>query len=76
MFNVCLYGKFAPCYLERQSLLNLGKPVAEVAQDLEVSTSMLYEWRHKARNAASQASSPKLTPCGGRWPASWLRTTF
>lgn len=30
-------------------LLNLGKPVAEVAQELEVSTSMLYEWRHKAQ---------------------------
>lgn len=28
-------------------LLNLGKPVAEVAQELEVSTSILYEWRHQ-----------------------------
>lgn len=30
-------------------LLNLGKPVAEVAQELEVSASMLYAWRHKAQ---------------------------
>ena len=28
-------------------LLNLGKPVAEVAQELEVTTSMLDEWRHQ-----------------------------
>lgn len=25
-------------------IVNLGKPVAEVSQELDVSTSMLYEW--------------------------------
>lgn len=67
--------------------LNLGKPVAEVAQELEVSTFMFYEWRHKAQGTQGgsagmrepQASIPKRTPCvpcGGRPPASRLRTTF
>ena len=50
---------------EAVGLLNLGKPVAEVAQDLEVTTSMLYEWRHMAQGTQ-----------GARWPASRLRTTF
>jgi transposase-like protein len=37
-------------------LLNLGKPVAEVARELEVSTSMLYEWRHKAQGTQGEQS--------------------
>ena len=52
-------------------LLNLGKPVAEVAQELEVSTSMLYEWRHKAQG--TQGGSAGLRAGGEQSEADALR---
>jgi len=52
-------------------LLNLGKPVAEVAQELEVSTSMLYEWRHKAQG--TQGGSAGLRAVGEQSEADALR---
>lgn len=32
------------------ALLGLGKPVSEVAKDLQVSTTMLYAWRSQAQS--------------------------
>ena len=52
-------------------LLNLGKPVAEVAQELEVSTSMLYEWRHKAQG--TQGGSAGMRAVGEQSEADALR---
>ena len=52
-------------------LLNLGKPVAEVAQELEVSTSMLYEWRHKAQG--TQGGSVGVRAAGEQSEADALR---
>src|SRR5436190_22626561 len=41
-------------------LVRLGKPVSEVAQDLEIGTSILYGWVHKA------AQPGQLGSGGGR----------
>ena len=32
-------------------LLSIGKPVSEVAEELCVSTSVLYQWKHKGEHA-------------------------
>ena len=32
-------------------LMSLGKPVTEVARDLEVSANLLYNWRQQGQNA-------------------------
>jgi transposase len=32
-------------------LMSLGKPVAEVARDLEVSANLLYNWRQQCQSA-------------------------
>jgi|688.fasta_scaffold394524_1 transposase len=32
-------------------LMSLGKPVAEVARDLEVSANLLYNWRQQGQSA-------------------------
>jgi transposase len=53
------------------SLLNLGKPVAEVAQELEVSSSVLYEWRQKAQG--TQGGSAGLRAAGEQSEADALR---
>ena len=50
-------------------LLRLGKPVSEVAKELQVSDNLLYNWRSQAQR----------TPCGrcaATMPASRPRTTF
>ena len=36
-------------------LMSLGKPVAEVARDLEVSANLLYNWRQQAEGELSEA---------------------
>lgn len=36
-------------------LMNLGKPIAEIAQELEVSSNLLYEWRRQ--HESTQGSS-------------------
>jgi transposase len=33
------------------ALLALGKPISEVAQDLEITSSLLYTWRGQAQRA-------------------------
>lgn len=39
-------------------MLTLGKPLAEAAQDLEVSAFMLHEWWHKVRKVVAQDCGP------------------
>lgn len=52
-------------------LLNFGKPVAEVAQELEVSSSVLYEWRSKAQ--VTQGGSAGLRAAGEQSEVDALR---
>ncbi len=52
-------------------LLRTGKPVAEVATELCVSTNLLYEWRSKAQGP--QGGSAGLAAGGGQSEADALR---
>jgi transposase len=46
------YQRYTAEFKEKAlGLLALGKPVAEVAQDLEISTNLLYSWRTQAQGA-------------------------
>jgi transposase len=40
-------------------LLALGKPIAEVAQDLQVSTNLLYAWRRQAQGTQGGSEGQK-----------------
>jgi len=53
------------------ALLGLGKPVKEVSQEFEVSTSMLYAWRNQAQSA--QGGSAGLRAGGEPSEADALR---
>jgi transposase len=52
------------------ALLGLGKPVSEVAKDLQVSTTMLYAWRNQAQG--SKGGSEGLRAVGEQSEASTL----
>ena len=44
------YQRYSSEFKEKAiGLLALGKPIVEVAQDLEVSTNLLYSWRSQAQ---------------------------
>ena len=45
------------------ALMSAGRPVGELAQELGVSSNLLYNWRHHAR-------------CVANWTACVWRTTF
>ena len=48
-------------------LVNLGKPVSEVAQDLEISEGVLYSWvRKDSQEAQPGSAGPRA---GGELPA-------
>jgi len=49
-------------------LVSLGKPVREVAEELEVGTSLLYAWVYKEGSQAAQLGSDGLR-AGGEEPA-------
>ena len=60
-------------------LLATGKPVPELAGDLGISTSLLYNWRAGAQGRPPPAGAPKRTTCGicaGKMPASRWKMTF
>jgi transposase-like protein len=60
-------------------LLSTGKPVSEVAEELCISSNLLYGWRHSSQEREPQASAPKRTscaPCGAKTPSCARRTTF
>lgn len=45
------YQRYSTEFKEQAlGLLGLGKPVAEVAQELQISTNLLYAWRRQAEN--------------------------
>ena len=52
-------------------LLSLGKPVADVAQELQVSSNLLYGWRSQSQR--SQGGSAGLRAVGEQSEADALR---
>ena len=46
------------------ALLGLGKPVKEVSQEFEVSTSMLYAWRNQAQSAQGGSAGLRAVRSG------------
>jgi transposase len=66
------YQRYTPEFKEKAlGLLGLGKPITEVAQDLEISTNLLYSWRHQAQG--SQGGSGGLGAGGDQAGADALR---
>lgn len=46
------YQRYTPEFKEQAlALLALGKPVAEVARELQISTNLLYGWRNQSQRA-------------------------
>jgi transposase len=67
------YQRYTPDFKEKAlGLLALGKPIAEVAQDLEVSTNLLYTWRSN-QSQRSQGGSAGLQAGGALSEADALR---
>jgi len=56
------------------TLVGLGRPVPEVAQELGIGTSILYRWTLAQRQGAQDA--PSCAACARRTPSSSWRTTF
>jgi transposase-like protein len=64
------YQRYTPEFKEQAlGLLSLGKPVADVAQELQISSNLLYSWR-------SQSQRTPCVRCAAKMPASRPRTTF
>lgn len=66
------YQRYSAEFKEQAlGLLALGKPVAEVAQELQVSSNLLYEWR--SQHKRSQGGSAGLRAVGELSEADTLR---
>jgi transposase len=66
------YQRYTPDFKEKAlGLLALGKPIAEVAQDLQISSNLLYSWRNQAQSA--QGGSAGLRAVGEQSEADALR---
>ena len=66
------YQRYSAEFKEQAlGLLALGKPVAEVAQELQVSSNLLYEWR--SQHKRSQGGSAGLRAVGEVSEADTLR---
>lgn len=66
------YQRYTPEFKEQAlALLGTGKPVAEVAADLCVSTNLIYEWRSRAQGP--QGGSAGQAAGGGLSEADALR---
>lgn len=66
------YQRYSPEFKEQAlALLGTGKPVAEVAKDLCVSSNLIYEWRSRAQGP--QSGSAGLRAGGEQSAADALR---
>jgi transposase len=66
------YQRYSSEFKEKAlALLGLGKPIVEVAQDLEVSTNLIYSWRSQAQG--TQGGSVGLGAVGEQAGADALR---
>jgi transposase len=56
------YRKFTAEFKEQAlALINLGKPVAEVARELEVGANLLYNWRQQSEVTQSGKATQSQT---------------
>ena len=46
-------------------LLETGRPVAEIAEELCISTNLLYSWKQASRRAQGGSESPRVADEGG-----------
>ena len=91
--NLAARKRYTPEFkAQAVDLLSTGKPVAQVAEELCISSNLLYNWRHNSQGAqlgsagarepqasAPQASAPKRTscaPCAAKTPSCARRMTF
>ena len=44
---------------QAMALMSAGRPVGEVAQELGVSSNLLYNWRHHAQRAQGGSAGPR-----------------
>jgi len=66
------YQRYTPEFKEQAlGLLALGKPVSEVAKDLQISDNLLYGWRSQAQR--TQGGSAGLRAVGEQSEADALR---
>ena len=66
------YQRYTPEFKEQAlGLLALGKPVTEVAQELQISTNLLYNWR--SQNQRIQGGSTGVRAAGEQSDADALR---
>jgi len=66
------YQRYTPEFKEQAlGLLGLGKPVADVAQELQISTNLLYAWRSHSQR--TQGGSAGLRAVGEQSEADVLR---
>jgi len=70
--NQRTHQRYTPEFKEQAlGLLNLGKPVADVAQELQISSNLLYAWRR--HNERAQGGSAGLRAAGEQSEADALR---
>ena len=66
------YQRYTPDFKEKAlGLLALGKPVADVAQELQISSNLLYAWRSQGQR--TQGGSAGLRAVGELSEADALR---
>ena len=66
------YQRYTPEFKEQAlGLLSLGKPVADVAQELQISSNLLYAWRSQSQR--TQGGSTGLRAVGEQSEADALR---
>lgn len=66
------HQRYPPEFKEQAlGLLNLGKPVADVAQEMQISSNLLYAWRRQ--NERTQGGSAGLRAVGEQSEADALR---
>lgn len=70
--NQKTYQRYTPEFKEQAlGLLSLGKPVADVAQELQISSNLLYAWRSQSQR--TQGGSAGLRAVGEQSEADALR---
>jgi transposase len=53
------YQRYSSEFKEKAlGLLSLGKPVAEVAEDLQITSNLLYTWRNQAKSSQGGSAGP------------------
>lgn len=68
--NLAARKRYTPEFKEQAvDLLSTGKPVAQVAEELCISSNLLYNWRHNSQGAqlgSAGARAAKTPSCARR----------